>query len=61
MNSEILCLDTLVSALSSFIGQEQVFWLTECLINKEQQNISQFERGSFDQMIAFIKRTQQKA
>lgn len=31
-----------------------VFLLTDCLINKEREDINQFPRGSFEQVIAFI-------
>lgn len=33
----------------------QVFLLTDCLINKERMDINQFPRGSYHQMMKFIK------
>lgn len=32
----------------------KVFLLTDCLINKERKDISQYERGGFDQLVDFI-------
>lgn len=34
----------------------QVFLLTDCLINKEQKNISAYPHGSFSQLLDFIKK-----
>lgn len=34
----------------------QVFLLTDCLINKEREDINQYSRGSFDQLLQFIAR-----
>ena len=33
----------------------QVFLLTDCLINREQTDISVFENGSFDQLMAYME------
>lgn len=33
----------------------QVFLLTDCLINKERKNIAEYPRGSFKQLVQFIK------
>lgn len=32
----------------------QVFLLTDCLINKNEVDISQFPHGSFEELMAFI-------
>ena len=32
----------------------QVFLLTDCLINKDNVDISQFPHGSFEELLAFI-------
>ena len=34
----------------------QVFLLTDCLINREQKDISVFENGSFDQLMAYLEK-----
>ena len=34
-----------------------VFLLTDCVINKQNADISQYPNGSFDQLLAYLKRT----
>lgn len=34
-----------------------VFLLTDCVINKQNSDISQYPNGSFDQLLAYLKRT----
>lgn len=38
------------------VGME-VFLLTDCLINKEREDINQYPRGSFEQLTDYIERT----
>ena len=34
-----------------------VFLLTDCLINKEREDINRYPRGSFEQLLNYIKKT----
>jgi HAD superfamily hydrolase (TIGR01549 family) len=47
--------DVVEDMIAEKVGMH-VFLLTDCLINKENKNIDQYPRGSFPELMAYIKR-----
>ena len=47
--------DATEDAAAELVGM-RVFLLTDCLINKEQRDLSGYPRGGFDQLLGYIEK-----